>query len=235
MPRRRPVSGYVRRKNRQVRQTRRAYRRSRPVSKRYARNLVSKANEKKSFDSMVLNAGAISTAATITDLTPIPQGDTDGSRDGDQLMLKSIQFRLMILAGPVIYTSSPFVITVRHIIIQWFPPTTPTLANVLDTTTLLAIYAPYEHASSQKMRVLYDRVHHLIPQTIDANPLVLYLNAPDKSTVYQRKLITKIPRRLQQYDSGATTGTSKLYNIIFASNATPAIGTLGVRVNFTDI
>lgn len=212
------------------------YGRRRPISKRYARKLVSSANEKKSWDTAI--APTIGTAATITDLTLITQGDDDDSRDGDQLMLKSLQFRMQLTgvvvdaaAGlPVIGTLSS---RVRHIIIQWFPPTTPTLANVLDTGTIAALQAPYEHSSSQKMRVLHDRV--ILVQNLSASSTA-YSSFTTRLHHYTRKLVTKIPRRLLQYDTGATSGTSHIYSLLFSDNNTQSpAANIGYRVNFTDI
>lgn len=228
------------RRSRPVRRRRPAYRGRRLVSKRYAQRIIAKAGEKKSWDTYVTTT--VGTAGTITDLTVMAQGDTDATRDGDQLMLKSLQFRYQLngaitnMSGAT-PTAATFSSRVRFMIIQWFPPTTPTFANVLDTGTITAIHAPYDHSSSQKMRVLYDRVHvvqHFV--TMGTDPALTNLFFTTKTNSYTQKVLVKIPRRLLQFDTGATTGTGHLYSLFFSDNNSQlATISTGFRVNFVDV
>jgi len=90
----------------------------------------------------------------VQQLTPVPQGDTDNQRDGDQITLESIEFRL----GIKVSTTTPTFL--RVILFQWKPATTPVYANILQDqhNTSLAALASYNHDTRQLYHVLFDRL-----------------------------------------------------------------------------
>jgi len=98
--------------------------------------------------------GSISYNGTdfIQPITTIPQGDTDNTRDGDQVTLHSIEFRLSIK----ISTTTPTFL--RVIMFQWKPNTIPVYAQILldKHNTSNACMSMYQHDSRQMYNILFD-------------------------------------------------------------------------------
>jgi hypothetical protein len=90
-------------------------------------------------------------------LTNVPQGDTDSTRDGDQITLHSIEFRL----GLKISTTTPCFM--RVILFQWRPATIPLYASVLidQHNTSNAPLTTYQHDTRQEYNILFDRLIEL--------------------------------------------------------------------------
>jgi len=89
-----------------------------------------------------------------TDLSAIPQGDTDITRDGDRVQLMEWSFRWAAVVGDAYNL-------VRVVLFQWTPDTasvTPSPSNVIQTTG--TINAPLSYKSIdfvKNVHVLYDK------------------------------------------------------------------------------
>jgi len=85
-------------------------------------------------------------------VTQVPQGDTDSNRDGDQLTINSLDFRIGIKTGS---TTPTFL---RVILFRWKPNTTPAYASILldQHSTSNAPLSQYNHDQRQQYKILYD-------------------------------------------------------------------------------
>lgn len=197
------------------------------MSKRFTRAVTSVLNrrEEKKYHPVITNAFLpVGTGSTYS-LSEIPQGDSDSSRDGDQVYLTSIQFNwtLFIGTGP----SSADNVMSRLILYQYFdtitggsaPATGSLLISVASEANI--INSPYNHDQRYKFRVLYDKV-------VSLNPLA---NRGASDSV----MITKFPRHKIQYESGGVTGINKLFLFVITNSSTnqPVIN-FYTKVNYKD-
>lgn len=94
------------------------------------------------------------TGPITTQLTQIPQGDTDQQRDGDKFRLIRHRFRAFVHPG------SQTLCQVRVIVFQWFPTSTPVIASILITggTGSIDVTSEYNHDRRQEYRILMDKM-----------------------------------------------------------------------------
>lgn len=118
------------------------------------RRVINRQAEKKYFDYSANTT--VSNSGYLLKLSEVPQGDSDVSRDGDQLTIRSLQFNTETLVG---VNETGGTNKVRIIIFQWFPNTAagyPTLNNLLlDVTS--PFLSPYAHDYRFNFRILADR------------------------------------------------------------------------------
>lgn len=100
-----------------------------------------------SFDS-------IPTGGIIGHLSTVGQGDTDGTRDGDQLSVTKFEIRGMVKTADA--TNN-----VRIIVFRWngdsTPSTTDIVQNFQGTGTDLDFLRPINHDHKKNIKILYDR------------------------------------------------------------------------------
>lgn len=169
------------------------FRRRRFKQKRFKKFIKRVANmgaEKKYFYVTSGGPQTVDSTGSITSVSDISQGDTDITRDGDQVYLRSIEF---VWEADVADTFNQ----VRFIVVQWYPPTTPVVSDVLIGTGTTTFFMPYNHDKRFNFKILYDRT-----VTVDTN-------TPSKLS---RKIqVIRGFRRRIQYLGGATDGTNKIY------------------------
>lgn len=200
---------------------RRRFSRRRVPSKRFVRqvrHVITKTAEKKYWDTSVTST-PVSASGTVLDLTPIPQGDTDQSRDGDQLTLRSIQGRFQFIAADATNIC-------RIIIFQWFIDTTVSGVSPLVDQVIQTISNPlasYNHDGRYNFRILYDRTFSM--------------DTTDDLTASGRIYIYKGLRRKVQYHGGVTGGKNKIYILYISDSGAithPSL-TYYTRVTFSDL
>lgn len=162
-------------------------------------------------------ASSISDTGYTWPLTDVPAGTLDYQRAGDSLYMRSIRVR-----GQAIVADTTN--AVRNIVYQWFDDTTPTIADILHTTSGAAsVFSPYVHDQRRKFRVLYDKTMIL---SANGNDAKLY------DTGYLRPKAKKIA-----FSTGGTTGSNKIY-LLQVSDSTvashPAV-THYSRLTFNDM
>lgn len=196
-------------------------RRSNKRMKKFAYRIERLIGEKKYY---ITNSGgnfSVSNAGTVTHLTAVPLGDTDQSRDGDQLTIRSLELKWQAIAG---YTSSTttydFYNRVRCVVFQWFPQTVPVIADILISTGNGYHIAPYNHDTRFQFKVLYDSTR-TVDQTFFFNGATTYGVSTGNS---QSQLITKhinrgYKNRRVQYVAGTTTAPSFGLYLLFVSDS----------------
>lgn len=158
---------------------------------RFANRVLRVAHEKKyielstTFGTPATSSGAATGAPFTVALTNIAIGDTENSRDGNQVYLRSLDIRLRAIVNPeysAFGTAAPtnpwstagawFNDKVRLIIWQWFPMDDPTTgAPSLQDTILQAAttLSPYNHDNRKNFRILYDKKVRLAQNVVDVD------------------------------------------------------------------
>jgi len=162
---------------------------------RLAKRIQEVTSEMKYFSLADDSYGSISYNGTdfLQAITLVTQGDTDNSRDGDQLTLHGIEFRL----GIKISTTTPTFL--RVIMFQWKPNTVPVQSQILldKHNTSNAPMSMYAHDTRQMYNILYDT---LIELDTVAHPA---------HVVYHRQMKSFSPKI--QFTAGGTAGTNHIY------------------------
>jgi len=164
------------------------------------------------------SATTVDFGGAVYDKTPVPQGDTDVTRDGDKIKLEEISFRYTVQIAD---TTNVF----RVILFQWHPSSSPGITNILLTVGSAngvnsALTVDYE----QQYKILYDRTHYLnnvaVPQT----------------GLTEAVVIKKGFQKQMQFIAGGTTGTNHIWAAFISDSAAathPSINS-SMRIRFSD-
>lgn len=191
------------------------------IAKKAATKIVKAIPEKHYFDTVINNT--IDSSGSIFDLSLIPQGDTDTSREGDRVRMTSIQWR-----GQAYNADTSNVL--RFVFFQWLMDDgvdTPQVSEILQATMVgnpYAVYAPYaKDYAGYKFAVLYDEIL-CTSQNGDANNIFSF-NFPIKKN---KKITPNI-----QYVAATTSGTNKLFVMVISDSGAithpSAIGVFRIR------
>ena len=177
--------------------------RSNTVTKREARKIaervVNKNVEWKYYS--VYNNANVTTSGSIVDLSAVPQGDTDITRDGDELTASSLGYRYSWVNGDDNQMC-------RIIFFQWFPQTTPVVTDIPLTTTGNGIQFMYHTDKAPMYKILYDESEVLN---------VKFTGGSENGPVHSGKI--KIPRKKIQFQAGGTTGSNKVYALLLSDSS----------------
>lgn len=183
-------------------------------SKRNLKRALVTLGEKKYF--LTQNTISQGDVSTVTSISDVLQGDTDTTRDGDQLTVRSVEIDWIWAAADA------YNIT-RVIIFQWFPSGAPTAGDILLLSVTLPYISPYNHDQRFKYKILMD-VREVV-STLSGNYAVV-----------RRKYLLGGYRRKIQYEAAGTTGVNKLY-ILTVSDSSLAVHpgvTYVAKLNFSD-
>lgn len=205
--------------------------RKRKVGGNFARKVIQVLNQREEKKYFGLNTSAFAPAGggttTTVALTEIGQGDTDITRDGDQIYVTSIQLRYNYIIDPA-WTGVNYV---RVILYQWIdaiaaataPAAQAILLNV--STNREAVISAYNHDTRYNYRILYDKVHQVGIGGSSVSP----------QTFHDEVMITKGFNRKIQYEASTTAGTNKFYLMVTSfATANPGLLTYMTKVNFKD-
>lgn len=185
---------------------------------RIAKSEVKK-EEKKTVELKIADKGAgpilVTRAGVMVNLTNFISAGVNGfdNRIGDQINLKSWLFRYYV-------DRTDDVNCFRMVCFRWMSDSTPTVANIFDTTgSVLSVVAPLEKDTAHNVQVIFDELLTL-------------------SSATDTRQVGKIYRKLgghAEWSTGSTSGKGQLY-IAFISDA-PITGCAihyWSRVRFTD-
>jgi len=208
-----------------------------PLSKRQrseVNSLIHRQQELKYF-SAVATATAVTVTGAITGVPfDVPQGDTDQSRDGDQLMwCGHIDLKLQCVNGQG--ATADIYNNIRYMIFQWHPSSTPTSAAILLNGPSGApdIYSNYNHDQRQQYLVLFDRVF----TTVGAGNTAPIPNTNIVTTGLKTfRVSLERATKKAQYQAGGATGTNRLYVLYLSDSALATHPTLAyaTKVVFRD-
>jgi len=194
-----------------------------PVMKREmakVANKVLKAHQESKFhDNDDLGSG-ISDAGTLFDLSLIPQGDTDQTRDGDQIYLKSIMGRYSV-------TGSDNSNIIRVIIVQYITENAGlTGTKILQALGAGAVFQNYAHDYKSQVRILYDKTHTMGNATTASIPLV---------KTYKVMITKGFKRKIQYLGGGTNTvGGIRMFVVSDSAAASHPVIAFSLRLNYTD-
>lgn len=162
---------------------------------------------------------AISTSGQVTDLSAVAQGDTDVTRDGDEINAHSISIRYS-------WTCPDTTNVVRVIIFQWLPDSTPVIANILNPLTAgLETESHYNTDKADQFKILFDKTQ------------VSYqaVSAQNHSPPYVRRKL-RLRKKKIKFNAGATDGSGKVYLLALTDSGVTTHPTLYFesRLNFMD-
>lgn len=170
----------------------------------------------------VANAGtAVGSSGLYVDLVAMAQGDSDTTRDGDQLTIRSLECNW----SWSMESGGDFTNIGRLIIFQWFSTEDPTAAvtNVLLNAVTSVELSPYNHDLRYEFRILLD--------ITDAMSIV------GPGCFHHRKYITKgFKDRKVQFTAGTTVGTNKLYALAISDSSVAIHPTFSYsfKLNYAD-
>lgn len=169
----------------------------------------------KKFFQVTGTSVAIDENGGVVNISDISQGDTDITRDGDQLLVRSIELACSFVVADATNL-------MRLLVVQWMPQGVPALSDVITSTGgPLACLAPYLHDTRYQFRVLYDK-----RVAVDTyNPIKII-----------HKRLIRIPIRKIQYVAGTNVGNNKIYAMFISDSAAVSHPTVNYqfKLNFSD-
>lgn len=183
--------------------------------KRVARGQIRYMSEKKWFTAHTANN--IDFSGQIDNLTQIPQGDTDLTRDGDQVRLTSFQLRANIRVGDNTNT-------IRLIVFRWNDNNAVVVPAPADLITAISTgEAPLgayqqDNVRSRRFNVLFDRLY-----SVDAN---------------NPQVVLKIKKRMSStinFNGGGTGGRGHIYFMYISDSGAATHPTINYAYKFVFI
>lgn len=185
------------------------------ATKKLINSQLSRRLEKKYFLTAE-SATNMTYAGAVSDLSLIAQGDTDISRDGDSLYMRSCR-----IVGTM-HNAGGDANHVRVILFQWHDDSTPTPSNVLIAgylSTVNSVNSLYHHDQRKKYSVLWDKKIRLDP----SGPTSAFFDSG-----YKFPKVKKI-----SYTAGTTVGNNKLWLLIVSDTASATYPTVNYVAKLT--
>lgn len=197
------------RRHRRFRKYRKGGRKLNKTQKMQVKRIAKVPRELKYFS--YTNTGTSSTTYGVVSISDIAQGDTDITRDGDQLywcgtmevrgVFENAQGSLGDLYN-----------TFRMIIFQWHPNSTPVIGNILINGPSGAedVHSTYSHDYRHMYKILFDKVITTIGPSYTNATLQQPTTSLTARNIHYRIPLKKIAKRVQ-FAGGGITATNKLY------------------------
>lgn len=195
--------------------------------RRFAKAVVRAGSEKKVF-TVTSQDSTVDVAGVVQSISDIPQGDTDVTRNGDGIQLRSINFRWQwdLSTG-----SSPFGVG-RLIVFQWLEDDTsftPTVFDVLFNTTVDHL-SPYNHDTRYSYRILYDKTTVINARVaVGGVTYATTVRSGSKNVMIRHGL-----HKIVQFNGSTTTGHNKIYIIVLGYPDEAMAFSMCSRVSFSD-
>jgi len=188
-----------------------------PVSASTVKAMITRMSEKKFYQ--VEAQTTADTTWTIQSAFVPPQGDTDVTRDGDQVYLKDFE-----ISGAIGFADSTNVI--RLTVLRWYDDSTPTVDEIyeLGANDAVNMFRPFRKDTSGTYHIMYDKVFAVA----NTGPGVQHF----KKRVFGKKL----GRKVVKFRGGSTNGYGKIYICRQADSGTsvhPSV-VYCARTNYTD-
>lgn len=162
----------------------------------------------------------VTTTGTITGAIADIANNVGGSaRVGDSIMWAgSMKFRIQFTGS--LGAGSEEYNTVRLIIFQWHPVSTPNIASILSQGPVSSfdVYSNYNFDNRQQYKILLDKTYNLI----NVNGLTAVATAfPDTyARQFNFTISLKRARKMVQYSpTGGLTGTNRIYLILLSDSS----------------
>lgn len=144
--------------------------------------------------------GSISTTPSFNQISNIAQGDTDLTRDGDELYLKSIHLNWSFVGADA--TNK-----MRIVVFQWFGDDNanpPAATDLFQTNSATGYFGAFRKDYSSLFKVLYDK--QLVTDTYN-------------NIRHGKKSIYKGFRKKIKYIAGTASGTNQIYTCMVSDSS----------------
>lgn len=204
--------------------------------KKQVKRLIGNVQEVKFDITSIATTGVISTTPIIEGHTLPPQNVTDGGRIGDEIYLKSFEYKLMVQKDGASANASD---VLRVIVFQWKPNSTvlaPTAAQILLTdpiTTAVNVRSYFQQDYKDQYRILSDRVWKM---TGTYNVGTGAFNESCNQYHHVRVPLKKAHKSVQ-FTAATNAGANRLYILLIgniASGSAPPTYQLVSHTRFTD-
>lgn len=186
-----------------------------PKQKKEVKTLIARRQELKFFSTNA--SGTMTSTLGIASMSDIPQGSTDSDRDADRLQLcGTMDIRVSFTNG--LGATGDLFNTIRFIIFQWHPNSTPTTTSILlnGPTGAVDVHSHYNHDNRQEYKILLDRtIKTFGPGSSTSNPTTSGVSKFHRYLIPLGKKVSKY----MQFQAGSTTGTNKIYYILGSDSA----------------
>lgn len=198
-----------------------------PIQRKQVKELIKEPMEHKYYEDPITDAFGVPSSGATYQLSLIPQGDTDSTRDGDRLTLTSVNIRGSVYCGDVTNL-------IRVIFYQWRPQSTPTITDILSKGadgTNIDVYSHYNHDKRSEFKILSDRTYSLAGYGTTVSPY-----GQDTEKLFNINISKKLIKNLQYVNGSTSVGSNQLwYLAISDSDATPnPTLTFKIRMNYID-
>lgn len=186
------------------------------VQKRQVSTLIHRNQELKYLATVFGPTAITSTASIVSTNFDVPQGDTDQSRDGDQLMwCGHIDLTAQMVNGQG--ATGDTYNNIRFIIFQWHPNSSPTATLLLISgpSGNPDIYSQYNHDNRQQYKILFDKVWKTVGPNLSTSNGITDMTT---TGVLKYKISLARATKKAQYIGGGAQGTNRLY-ILYVSDS----------------
>jgi len=198
-----------------------------PIQRKQVKALIKEPMEHKYFEDPITDAFGIPSSGVTYQLSLIPQGDTDVTRDGDRLTLTSVNIRGSVYCGDVTNI-------VRVIFFQWRPQSFPSVSDILskgEDGTNVGVHSFYNHDKRSEFKILSDRTYSLAGYGTTTSPYGV-----DTEKLFNINISKKLIKNLQYVNGSTSVGSNQIHYIAISdSDATPnPTLTFKIRINYID-
>lgn len=188
-------------------------------------------------------AVAIAATGTVLSMTPIPQGDGEGQRSGEQIVLKSCHVNMKVMVGAQgVIASADEWDALRVLVFRWHEDDSvnpPTLAKLLKLGPACTDYtvAPHNLDYKHQYSMMMDKVFDVFNSPVWNGSALLWENGPF-SVVSKNgmNLTSRMGNRHVNYVGNATTGSGMIYVLAVSDSNFASHPTLSFQwvVEYTD-
>ena len=180
-------------------------------------------------------AGAITNAMGLASAPfDVPQGDSDQTRDGDQLTWAGhIDFTMQMVNGQG--ATGDNYNNMRLVFLQWHPNTTPAVGDIFinGPSGAADVYSQYNHDKRSMFTILWDNRFTTVG---NANAATTANTDSVTTGVLRYRISLKKAQKTVQFSGGTTSGTNRLYLAFVSDSALATHPTLAysTKVVFRD-
>jgi len=203
-------------RSKQISRGRRMPQPEKPITKSQVKAMIDgKFKSEQEIKWSAISGNAVATfSGSLLSFCDIAQGDTDTTRDGDQIILSKFEMRFANYLGDSTNIT-------RVIVFKWLPPSVPAVSDFwVDIGTAESPLATFIHDQEPNITVLYDHLCYLGPGRY----------------VEVGQSIQNVHHRIQYVAGSTTIASGKIYLFFISDSAAATHPTLSyyVRSEFTD-
>lgn len=185
--------------------------------KRQVKTIVSRKFEPKAFQAQAAPA-AISTTAQIVHLSPIAQGNSNITRVGNMVELKSIESRIHLITNAASFALMDIFNFVRVIVFQWKDNVVPVATDLLlnGSSGVVDVGSLYNHDNRNQFKIVSDNLMRIMGDGVNGSTSKLIDARHNMS--FGKGILSK----LEWVGNSVTNGYNQLYILLVSdSSATP--------------